>query len=694
MLEKINPIVYDSLTTDFENYGLAVLENSFDLRIFKRLNSEYICSFRMPYTDEKVQYIEEENYIKVNGQLFIIRVAEKQMTERGEFLMFVEAEHVYYELLNTFIESATFTDASASTALTSLLDGTRFTGSAVSVSGTKTFDVQKKNPIYGINEIMTRYDCELKRDNFDVDLLPEVGSNNGVSFRYRKNMRGISRRVDSKNVITRLYVYGKDELTIESVNGGIKYLDSANINLYPVPKEHFITFSEISDPTELKAAGEDFLITVDEPLVSYECSVLELKRAIGWEDDFETFDEGDTVGIYNEDLNIAVSARIIEYEEWPNSPERSAVKLANFQKDMEDLNVKLIESRNIVQQITYKEKVNTFFLDGVINALVNQIRASGNYTNATVLENQGFLFENTDEASSDYGALYIGPGWLMLANSKIGDEWNWRTFGTGSGFTADEINAGILNAALVQILGVRDDGFFRIIIDGTDGIKMQKDNAGVWEDVFTADASGNLNLAAYITALGGTIGGWTIGADKLFGAGDIEGGVITGSTIQNQAAAGNRVWMDITGLHGNDAAGVERITLSTTPAKGAKAFIFRNSSGLEQGVITFDTENVDGAFRTGQYMTSGSSYILIEPSGDIRIQRDFAQGIRVTGTNRPEINTGGGGWLTIATQSELAHDHGNTYIKAGGGQNLKAQVWNGYLEVFQNDIFVGKTQLL
>ncbi|WP_245698741.1 phage tail spike protein [Salimicrobium album] len=88
--------------------------------------------------------------------------------------------------------------------------------------------------------------------------------------------------------------------------------------------------------------------------------------------------------------------------------------------------------------------LNTSTLEGTINALQNQIVASGNYANAHEIVGKGFLFENNDTESPDYGALYLGPGWLMIANSKTNGEWEWSTFGTGSGFSADKITAGTM----------------------------------------------------------------------------------------------------------------------------------------------------------------------------------------------------------------------------------------------------------
>jgi phage minor structural protein len=84
-------------------------------------------------------------------------------------------------------------------------------------------------------------------------------------------------------------------------------------------------------------------------------------------------------------------------------------------------------------------------LNGTIDTLVNQLVASGAYTTAQVLPGKGLLFENTDSTSADFGAIYIGPGLLAISNSKDANgNWVWRSFGTGNGFTGDEITGGTI----------------------------------------------------------------------------------------------------------------------------------------------------------------------------------------------------------------------------------------------------------
>lgn len=171
-----------------------------------------------------------------------------------------------------------------------------------------------------------------------------------------------------------------------------------------------------------------------------------------------------------------------------------------------------------------------------------------------------------------------------------------------------------------------------------------------------------------ITADSGQIGGFTITSTALT--------AISGGTIQNKSASGDKVYLNDTGFHANDSSGVERLTIGTTPAQGAKALIGRNTSGTAQSVYTYDSETVDGSSRTGQFITAHGAVILISDDGDIRIMNSAGAGFRaVSGT--PEINDGFG-WTTIAkagvaTSSHVQGDHnhgipnGTVLMVDGGG---------------------------
>lgn len=109
----------------------------------------------------------------------------------------------------------------------------------------------------------------------------------------------------------------------------------------------------------------------------------------------------------------------------------------------------LIDQKNaIYSRAEAISKSGTFFADrlnGMIDVTKNQILSS--ISNWYTDDNGNIVFESVDGGS----AMMLSGAGFMLADSKSEDgEWNWRTMGTGHGFTADEIVAGFLSADRIE----------------------------------------------------------------------------------------------------------------------------------------------------------------------------------------------------------------------------------------------------
>lgn len=456
--------IYDKNETNFETFGLAVLKNIKNPLIKRKINSIYELTFEylIEQGDDKLQYIEKENIIKADGQLFRITEIEKVDTGYTQHLK-ITAPHIFFDLIDYYTEDRRAVNVSVQTALEILLQDTPFRVGQCDDLGINTAYFIEENKLKSINDkIIPRWNCEIEIDGFTVTAKRRIGQDRKYHIRRGKNLKGVNYIEDITGVITRLYVKGKDGLTIESVNNGKKYIDSPLIDNYSHPKAGEVKFENIEDPQELLQAGQEHLEKVDKPYIHYNIDLVELRDSEQYRHfkDLEKFDLGDTCYVYNARLGIDIEARILEYHYNPIRRQNSVVVLGNFTNRLEDILGQFEDTkRKIDNSITDDGYIRTNWLQGEINALVNRIIASGAYQHAEVVEGGGLLFENTDETSQDFGALYIGPGIFAIADSKKADNtWNWRTFGKGKGFTADEINAGVLKASLVKILG--DNNFY------------------------------------------------------------------------------------------------------------------------------------------------------------------------------------------------------------------------------------------
>jgi hypothetical protein len=166
--------------------------------------------------------------------------------------------------------------------------------------------------------------------------------------------------------------------------------------------------------------------------------------------------------------------------------------------------------------------------------------------------------------------------------------------------------------------------------------------------------------------------------------GHLTAGRVTGAIIENKETPGDRVWKDSEGIHANDASGVERVALSTTPARGAKAWHFYGTSGPTDtaniGAITYDTET----YGTGLYVTGPNGQtVFLENNGEVLVVNNDGYGIIIQdGIVRPKIVSAGvtGNDFSVSGDSTSSdtHNHGitsgvyiQTYDSAGNPLGLE-----------------------
>lgn len=166
------------------------------------------------------------------------------------------------------------------------------------------------------------------------------------------------------------------------------------------------------------------------------------------------------IRLYDPDLKVNDVVFISEISNCLDAPENDTVKLSN-----EDLSISGVTFASILSRMTRLadliDQKNALYeradaisgdgsiqmqrLEGQINVLKNSLMStvSSWYTD----ERGNLIFENTTGRSA---MMLTGDG-FMIANGRTEDgAWNWRTFGTGEGFTADAITTGYLSADRIR----------------------------------------------------------------------------------------------------------------------------------------------------------------------------------------------------------------------------------------------------
>ena len=438
---------------------------------YEILNGENTFRFTVPADQADAAYVLEGNLVAFRDLDSYWQVFEvKRLVDlHGDGLTrTVYCEHICYELLDDIVTDKR-PQADATAALAGMLDNTRWQVGTVDDLGASSTSAYYESALSAVQKVANAWHGELNwrcviqggAITRYVDLLAQRGTDTGKQFAYSKDILNIEREVDSSGVVTALYGRGKGieldsgsygrRLTFADVvaadkPAGQEWIgDNAALAQWGRPggRHRFDVFvdEEETDPAKLLQKTRDELARRKVPRATYRLDVVSLEELTGYE--HEKVRLGDLVRVIDREFTpeLVVSARVIEIERDILDPANTKVVLGSFAPTIVEATINTARRVNDMANRPF----NTKWLDGKISVLQNAIESA--MSNWWTDENGNLIFEAQDGLS----AMKLAGEGFAIANSKIGEAWNWRTFGNGSGFTADLITAGVLDAGLVQV---------------------------------------------------------------------------------------------------------------------------------------------------------------------------------------------------------------------------------------------------
>ena len=470
--------IYSPDNTDFDKNGDMVLMPS-SCTINAELNGAWTIELEHPLDeDERWKWIEETAVIKVpsfltEDQLFRLKSVEKSdsgISASGEPI-FLDAKNDCFHVL------LTFSARGAQSALNAILSqNSKYSGTTnITKSASGTFE--NANAIECLNgdidaAFTKRFGGEILYNNYEVIINDRAGGDYGVEILYGKNIPqdGFRESIDMGSVVTRIYPFAYNGYRI-SGNG---YIDSDLINNYPIVMEGAITFEDVKmradaseedeengviicdNQTEIDAAltqkcEEEFENGLDKPSVNIEAEMVLLKNTEQYKDYavLEDVGLGDTIHCKHNRLGIVTDARVISLEYDCILKKANSVELGDFTYNYFN-NVSSTVNR-VDSAIRADGTVIAQQIQGIVDGMKASLRVQKSI--AEKQDVRAILFEDLDPDSPTYGAMCLGTQGFQIANERTSDDrdWDWRTFGTATGFSADLITAGTL--AAINILG-------------------------------------------------------------------------------------------------------------------------------------------------------------------------------------------------------------------------------------------------
>lgn len=404
--------------------------------------------------------------------------------EDGSVVYETYCEDAINELFRDKVDEVRIRSGTADAALDKILQQTRWKRGKVDVTGSRTKSFYHISVGEAIQQLVKTWGGEVY-SSFDVDengivsrmvnLVTAMGERaTHKRFEYGKDLVSVKRTVEADDVYTAMRGFGKGDdlgddeedtngrrITFADLNGGRDYVeDREALERWGRPdgkggKAHAfgtVTFQECEDPAELMELTRDALDKAKQPKVSYECSVRDL-AAMGCP--WEGVGVGDSVQVVDTCFSPALrlEARVMAIRRNLFDPADADVTIGNVRSTISD------ELSGIVSQIagigqqssSWDAAVNLSqnYLNRVIATLNAGFDAGGSYKYESfehgTITSSVPLDEQMRPKRTPAAAMQIKGGGFRIADRVKSDgSFDWRTFGTGKGFTAECLNLGEL----------------------------------------------------------------------------------------------------------------------------------------------------------------------------------------------------------------------------------------------------------
>lgn len=446
------------------------------------------------------------------------------------------------ELSRTYIEDKRNRNANAKACLAKALEGTRWAVGTVetgTLTGTADLSfyhctvleaVQKTADTYGL-EVQTEVQPDPTGNRIGrriIHLVEHRGSANTTKrFEYGKDLTQIKRDIDSGDVITRLYGWGKGieqtndqgeatggysrKISFADVNNGKPYVqDDQALANWGIPgpdgtrhhSEASVDFPDCEDPQELLNLTKAALKTRATPVVSYTADVTALGQA-GLS--AEGTDVGDSVQIIDTSFAapLRLVGRILQIEEdLAGSLADTKITLGNIRQSY--------TQRLAAQQQALDKLVSNSgawnsaaggtgpYMKDLIDRINQIMNATGGYT--YLKPGQGIYVYDKPEDQNPTQCIHIGGGyWRIADHRKANGDWDFRSLANGKGIFADAIYTGLLSDAAGYNSWNLDTGDFKLSARTTVGGKtvdaIAGDSSSAALAAAKADAASKANAA-------------------------------------------------------------------------------------------------------------------------------------------------------------------------------------------------------
>lgn len=344
------PIVLDS-----QGRNAAILDKAYDVLIkdqyITRTKGYETLEFKIPFDYKKREYILSERHVRCMDRIYIIKTVND--TRASENITTVTCDALWYDLADGELMTHTSTTYwSLTEALAEVVDGTDWSVGIVEITTTHGYTISEPaNRLWALRYIHKIFGGRLVFDtvNKTINVYAGEGKKTNNYFTYKNNLSGVTRTIDTTELITRLYMYGMEGVSIAQINDGLDYIE--NYTWYDSEgldrklKTYIIEDERFSNLYYMKAYMETYLEQYAKPQLNYEITMAYITEVPSLND-----------FVYVEDTELGVSSwyEVLEREIDVLQLQNSKIVLESLVKDLTDdlITEENLSSNDVTNAIT------------------------------------------------------------------------------------------------------------------------------------------------------------------------------------------------------------------------------------------------------------------------------------------------------------------------------------------------------
>lgn len=410
--------LFGTTDTDFSSNGDAVIQ-PFKAKVHKEDNGKFYLN-----VEADISYADllTANRIIVadtpqGAQAFRIKNPEKTKHK-----ITLKAQHISYDAQNYVIADSYVVDKNCNDAMDHLNSATDNPSPFQTYSDIAMVDSYRcvRTSLYdAFSTVLERWGGHFVRDNYRFGIMSTIGRDNGVTVRYKKNLKEMTCTANWDNVVTKLMPVGKDGLLLDEV-----YLYSKT--QYDIPFTKVVSFNQNVDQDlykdaeghldetaynnalieDLRNQGQAYVDENCVPKVNYT-----LKANLE-----KLTDIGDTIEVIDEQMGVDITTHVISYDYDCILGKYTELEFGNFQQKVSDL---MGTVSSTIQQSVEKNNsaLQVVFSDAIQHAQETILGMLGN--SYVVYEGDKILVVDALPKEEAHHVIMINSGGIGFSSTGI-----------------------------------------------------------------------------------------------------------------------------------------------------------------------------------------------------------------------------------------------------------------------------------